>query len=313
MFRVIMLSILAMVATSCPALSLGGSSGVSIGGPSIPLAPSNMSASKQAEFYKAMADIAKREKREKEEKSRQAVYASRRSSAVARSQGEAKPVEQKFNGLREMCSWLREYDPSFAAECEKHPRHGNRNPMKTEWKPISDEIAKEALRNFDAEYARTGDSQAALRYSQDKNHASVEQLDSWVRAEILWIEEYRKRWSEAHADLIAEKDAARQKAKETAERIRLAEENARKTEATRKAIAELEGGLAKYKKQHGADKTPAKLEDLYWVCGNLMPSVEDGWGRHFYYESAGGDYAIQSAGPDGKFQTDDDVTVIRQR
>ena len=77
-------------------------------------------------------------------------------------------------------------------------------------------------------------------------------------------------------------------------------------------------GLQRYYKEYGA--YPAELTDLSRVNANGTPKA-DYWERDFEYEPVGviasngagrylSVYKLVSAGPDGKFGTKDDITMI---
>ena len=57
------------------------------------------------------------------------------------------------------------------------------------------------------------------------------------------------------------------------------------------------------------NKLPATLEELRRFIGASCPSKKDGWGAIMRYDTDGTKWSIRSAGPDGLFDTDDDILV----
>ena len=57
------------------------------------------------------------------------------------------------------------------------------------------------------------------------------------------------------------------------------------------------------------NKLPATLEELRRFIGASCPSKTDGWGVIMRYDTDGTKWSIVSAGPDGLFDTDDDILV----
>ncbi|MBO0858193.1 MAG: hypothetical protein J2P21_06990 [Chloracidobacterium sp.] len=94
---------------------------------------------------------------------------------------------------------------------------------------------------------------------------------------------------------------------------------ARRAAATRALMYELHAqGLQKYYKEYGA--YPGELTDLSRVSASGTPQ-SDYWEHNFEYKPVGviaskgsaislSDYKLVSAGPDGKFGTNDDITMI---
>src|SRR5215475_3429065 len=99
----------------------------------------------------------------------------------------------------------------------------------------------------------------------------------------------------------------------------IARGRARRAAATRALMYELHAqGLQKYYKEYGA--YPGELTDLSRVSASGTPQ-SDYWEHNFEYKPVGviaskgsaislSDYKLVSAGPDGKFGTKDDITMI---
>lgn len=79
-------------------------------------------------------------------------------------------------------------------------------------------------------------------------------------------------------------------------------ENVAKTEQTRQALVEARQVVRQHVGAH--EQLPGELE------GNkLVVPFEDGWGEALRFEYRGEGYLIRSAGPDGDFETADDLTL----
>lgn len=76
-------------------------------------------------------------------------------------------------------------------------------------------------------------------------------------------------------------------------------------------MKELEEAIIRYKKATKGS-APSTLDDLRQLSA-AVPSFKDGWGTPFYYETDGENFGLSSAGPDKKFETSDDITIIRQK
>jgi hypothetical protein len=99
----------------------------------------------------------------------------------------------------------------------------------------------------------------------------------------------------------------------------MANRRAKRIAATRALMYELHArGLQRYYKEYGA--YPGELTDLSRVSANGSPQ-SDYWERNFEYKPVGviaskgsaislSDYKLVSAGPDGRFGTEDDITMI---
>jgi hypothetical protein len=99
----------------------------------------------------------------------------------------------------------------------------------------------------------------------------------------------------------------------------VATRHAKRIAATRALMYELHArGLQRYYKEYGA--YPGELTDLSRVSANGSPQ-SDYWERNFEYKPVGviaskgsaislSDYKLVSAGPDGIFGTEDDITMI---
>jgi hypothetical protein len=99
----------------------------------------------------------------------------------------------------------------------------------------------------------------------------------------------------------------------------IATSRAKRIAATRALMYELHArGLQRYYKEYGA--YPGELTDLSRVSANGSPQ-SDYWEQNFEYKPVGviaskgsaislSDYKLVSAGPDGRFGTDDDITMI---
>jgi len=99
----------------------------------------------------------------------------------------------------------------------------------------------------------------------------------------------------------------------------IAKRRARRIAATRALMYELHAqGLQRYYKEYGA--YPGELTDLSRVSANGTPQ-SDYWEQNFEYKPVGviaskgsaislSDYKLVSAGPDGRFGTEDDITMI---
>ena len=82
-------------------------------------------------------------------------------------------------------------------------------------------------------------------------------------------------------------------------------------ELTKVNMDELEAAILKYKKSTKGTM-PSTLEDLRQLSA-AVPSFKDGWGTQIYYETDGENFGLSSAGPDKKFETSDDITIIRRK
>src|SRR5215475_12784289 len=94
---------------------------------------------------------------------------------------------------------------------------------------------------------------------------------------------------------------------------------AKRVAATRALMYELHAqGLQRYYKEYG--RYPGELTDLSRVSANGTPQ-SDYWEQNFEYKPVGviaskgsaislSDYKLVSAGPDGRFGTEDDITMI---
>jgi hypothetical protein len=99
----------------------------------------------------------------------------------------------------------------------------------------------------------------------------------------------------------------------------IATRRAKRIAATRALMYELHArGLQRYYKEYGA--YPGELTDLSRVSASGNPQ-SDYWERNFEYKPVGviaskgsaislSDYKLVSAGPDGRFGTEDDITMI---
>jgi len=99
----------------------------------------------------------------------------------------------------------------------------------------------------------------------------------------------------------------------------IAKRRAKRLAATRALMYELHArGLQRYYKEYGA--YPGELTDLSRVSASGSPQ-SDYWERNFEYKPVGviaskgsaislSDYKLVSAGPDGRFGTEDDITMI---
>jgi hypothetical protein len=99
----------------------------------------------------------------------------------------------------------------------------------------------------------------------------------------------------------------------------IANRRAKRVAATHALMYELHAqGLQRYYKEYGA--YPGELPDLSRVSANGAPQL-DYWDRNFEYKPVGviaskgsaislSDYKLVSAGPDGTFGTEDDITMI---
>ena len=99
----------------------------------------------------------------------------------------------------------------------------------------------------------------------------------------------------------------------------IATRHAKRIAATRALMYELHArGLQMYYKEYGA--YPGELTDLSRVSASGSPQ-SDYWERNFEYKPVGviaskgsaislSDYKLVSAGPDGRFGTEDDITMI---
>jgi hypothetical protein len=99
----------------------------------------------------------------------------------------------------------------------------------------------------------------------------------------------------------------------------MANRRAKRIAATRALMYELHAqGLQRYYKEYGA--YPGELTDLSRVSANGTPQ-SDYWEQNFEYKPVGviaskgsaislSDYKLVSAGPDGRFGTEDDITMI---
>ena len=99
----------------------------------------------------------------------------------------------------------------------------------------------------------------------------------------------------------------------------IANRRAKRIAATRALMYELHArGLERYYKEYGA--YPGELADLSRVNASAAPQ-SDYWERNFEYKPVGviaskgsaislSDYKLVSAGPDGRFGTEDDITMI---
>jgi hypothetical protein len=99
----------------------------------------------------------------------------------------------------------------------------------------------------------------------------------------------------------------------------IAKRRARRIAATRALMYELHAqGLQRYYKEYGA--YPGELTDLSRVSANGTPQ-SDYWEQNFEYKPVAviaskgsgislSDYKLVSAGPDGRFGTEDDITMI---
>ena len=56
---------------------------------------------------------------------------------------------------------------------------------------------------------------------------------------------------------------------------------------------------------------PRTLKELR-MQSMLAPSPFDGWGMELSYVTDGADYVLSSAGPDMKFETADDITILHK-
>jgi len=87
--------------------------------------------------------------------------------------------------------------------------------------------------------------------------------------------------------------------------------------ATRIQIGRIHSCLLKYKSIHGAYPLVAEFSAalLSNGCGNLLQNgvtVVDPWGTPIRYHIEGGIPSVTSAGPDQKFDTEDDVNDSTQ-
>ena len=77
-------------------------------------------------------------------------------------------------------------------------------------------------------------------------------------------------------------------------------------ERTKKKMGELERWI---KKRNGY--RPRNLKEVR-IMSPAAPSQFDGWGVEFQYETDGVDYVLSSSGPDMKFGTSDDITILHK-
>lgn len=77
---------------------------------------------------------------------------------------------------------------------------------------------------------------------------------------------------------------------------------------TKNVMGELRWLIERYKKAYDRENPPERLQDL----GILKIGVvtKDGWGRELSFNVEGNSYEIISAGEDGRFATDDDLSVV---
>jgi hypothetical protein len=93
-------------------------------------------------------------------------------------------------------------------------------------------------------------------------------------------------------------------------RVTGADENTRQA-ATRSALEKLTTGANQFRQNTG--RFPSALGELFESTSGSPPCltdkrlVQDGWRRPFKYYVAGSRAKIRSAGPDGAFDTPDDV------
>jgi len=282
-------------------------------GPSVPLAPRNMPSAKQAEYYAALAQAAKRAEEEK----KAAREAEDRRLKAERARGKAIDCVRSAGaeylnvaaGLREDVAWLLEYDEGFSSKCDAHGREGHANPAKQDPAHELETIMARVGSSFDVEYARNGDGEAAASVSIERGVTEVAAWGRWIIDESHWISDYRLAWAQNHADVIMAKDKEKKLRREREEAALLAE----RIQMTKDKICRFEEGIAAYKQRSARGFSPKKLQDLQLVFGSRMMGLKDAWGTEFYYESDGPCYAISSAGPDGKFSTADDITVIHEK
>jgi len=72
-------------------------------------------------------------------------------------------------------------------------------------------------------------------------------------------------------------------------------------------IATDAGQIALYKRKNGV--LPATLNDLGAPSENNAYFTTDSWGNNFYYHAnSDGTFELRSSGPDGKFNTSDDIS-----
>ena len=80
--------------------------------------------------------------------------------------------------------------------------------------------------------------------------------------------------------------------------------------ATRKSIEAIDMAVTLYNIK--VAKMPKRLDDLTVSINGKPPlvtgSLKDAWGNPFEYKVNGRNFTIRSAGPDGKMNTEDDIT-----
>ena len=81
---------------------------------------------------------------------------------------------------------------------------------------------------------------------------------------------------------------------------------------TRQRIDGIVMAIEKYKAERSKGVPPSSLQALRaTMSAGTAIALSDAWRHKFYYDTDGEKYAIASAGPDGKLETEDDILVVK--